>query len=95
MKIFLTCPTPWSYCPYYVHTRMSCSSDDACNGSMVMRDHSVPYLLDCYMIDHVAYPDNQLCNKTTIAIGHVNKYPTMLYFGIPIHIQSMIAYKIL
>ena len=91
MKIFLTCRTPWSYCPYYVHTRMSCSSDDACNGSMVMRDHSVPYLLDCYMICHVAYPDNRLYNKTTIAIGHVNKYPTMHYFGIPIHVLSMLA----
>ena len=28
-------------------------------------------------------------------IGHVNEYPTMHYFGIPGHTQSMIAYKIL
>ena len=28
-------------------------------------------------------------------IGHVNEYPTMHYFGIPRHTQSMIAYKIL
>ena len=28
-------------------------------------------------------------------IGHVNEYPTMHYFGIPGHIQSMIAYNLL
>ena len=28
-------------------------------------------------------------------IGHVNEYPTMQYFGIPIHTQSTIAYEIL
>ena len=28
-------------------------------------------------------------------IGHVNEYPTMFYFRIPTHTQSMIAYKIL
>ena len=27
--------------------------------------------------------------------GHVYEYPTMHYFGIPIHTQSMITYKIL
>ena len=27
--------------------------------------------------------------------GHVDEYPTMHYFGIPRHILSMIAYKIL
>ena len=26
--------------------------------------------------------------------GHVNEYPTMHYFGIPRHTQSMIAYTI-
>ena len=30
-----------------------------------------------------------------LSIGHVNEYPTMHYFGIPRHCQSMIAYKIL
>ena len=28
-------------------------------------------------------------------IGHVNEYPTMQYFGIPRHAQSLIAYKML
>ena len=28
-------------------------------------------------------------------MGHVDEYPTMHYFRIPGHIQSMIAYKIL
>ena len=31
----------------------------------------------------------------TITIGHVNEYPTMHYFRIPRHTQSMITYKIL
>ena len=35
----------------------------------------------------------QLCGDKSI--GHVNKYPTMHYFGIPRLTQSMIAYKIL
>ena len=30
-----------------------------------------------------------------LAIGHVNEYPTMHYYGIPIQTQSMIAYKTL
>ena len=30
-----------------------------------------------------------------IAIGHVDECPTMHYFGIPRHTESMIAYKIL
>ena len=30
-----------------------------------------------------------------LKIGHVNEYPTMHYFGIPRHTQSMMAYKIL
>ena len=30
-----------------------------------------------------------------LPIGHVNEYPTMHYFGIPRHTQSMIANKIL
>ena len=29
------------------------------------------------------------------AIGHINEYPTMHYFGISRHTQSMIAYKII
>ena len=29
------------------------------------------------------------------SIGHVNEFPTMHYFGIPRHTQSMIAYIIL
>ena len=32
--------------------------------------------------------------KRGLTIGHVNEYPTMHYFGIPRHTQSMIAYKI-
>ena len=28
-------------------------------------------------------------------IGYVNEYPTMHYFGLPRHTQSMIAYKTL
>ena len=30
-----------------------------------------------------------------VAIGHVNEYPSMHYFGIPRHTQSIIAYTIL
>ena len=30
----------------------------------------------------------------TLVIGYVNEYPTMHYFRIPRHTQSMIAYKI-
>ena len=36
-----------------------------------------------------------LLSTTILLMGHVNEYPTMHYFGIPGHTQSMIAYKIL
>ena len=43
--------------------------------------------------------DKQVINRQIISwstlIGRVNDYPTMHYFGIPTHTQSMIAYKIL
>ena len=34
-------------------------------------------------------------NFILIAVGHVNDYPTMHYFGNPRRTQSMIAYVIL
>ena len=33
--------------------------------------------------------------STCGTMGHVNNHPTIHYFGIPRHTQSMIAYKIL
>ena len=40
------------------------------------------------------FDDTSVCIMY-ISIGNVNEYPTMHYFGIPRHTQSMMAYMIL
>ena len=39
-------------------------------------------------------PNKSKCINSVIAIGHVDEYPTMHFFGNPGRTQSMIAYII-
>ena len=61
---------------------------------------SLPYtcLLSYILVplfDESCQSDVNSVRGNCMSIGHVNEYPTMHYFGVPRHTQSMIAYKIL
>ena len=52
----------------------------------------VPLWLVITELRHIIGHSRSMC---TSRIGSENEYPTMHYFGIPRHTQSMISYKIL
>ena len=49
----------------------------------------------CHLLHLPRFVSCMLISSQSQIIGRVNEYPTMHYFGLPRHTQSMIAYKTL